>query len=105
MTSQPYTYADLCREASKFGADRASYVQVMRRGLLYCARIIDTWTTPDGIPLWVVETSHPETTRLTVPYRNARFCARCICAPQTPCAAQTKCGVQGACGASEDLTC
>lgn len=84
MSGQPYTHAAhaaRCRDAAIRGHVLSSqHVQVMRRGVLYCAQLVNAWTTPDGVDCWTVETSHPEIARFTVPCRQVRLCAdRCVC--------------------------
>jgi len=110
MTGQPYTHAAhaaSCSEAARQGhVLAAQHVQIMRRGVLYCAQIVCAWTTPDGVDCWTVQATHPESARFTVPCRYVRLCIRCTCdAPQAASVAQAQRGAEGAFGAPEDLRC
>ncbi|AOV01564.1 hypothetical protein BI380_09465 [Delftia tsuruhatensis] len=86
MTGRPYTHAEhaaRCRAAAQVGHTlQSQHVQIMRRGVLYCAQICNAWTTPDGQDLWTVETSFPEAARFTVPCRQVRLCEPCSCAAE-----------------------
>ena len=57
------------------------FVQVKKLGILYCALIVDAFTTSDGIDCWTVDTLAPESVRLTVAVKNVRPCGfdQCIC--------------------------
>lgn len=111
--SVPYTHADhmrRCAEAAQQGHVLArQHVQVMKRGILYCAQLCSAWTTPDGADCWTVETTYPEQARFTVPVKQVRLCgdARCICvdAQDAPCAAQAERAAQGVSGVSEGVRC
>lgn len=112
--STPYTHAAhmaRCCQAVREGKMlERQHVQVMRRGVLYCAQICAAWTTPDGIDCWTVETTYPEAARFTVPVKQVRLCgdASCICveeAPATPAATASEARRKGGGGASEGLKC
>lgn len=108
--SDPYTHADhmrRCIEAAKHGHVLArQHVQVMRRGVLYCAQICNIWTTPDGADCWTVETSYPEHARFTVPVKQVRLCgdAGCICV-ESPGAEGAPLAGEGPRGGLEGVTC
>jgi hypothetical protein len=112
--SRPYTHAahyERCVAAAKLGQVIAhQHVQVIKQGVHYCARIRSSWTTPDGLDCWTIETLSPEIAHFTVPCKQVRLCGQqgscvCVAAPAGPCVAQAQRGAQGAAGAPEDLTC
>jgi hypothetical protein len=83
----PYTHArhaTRCREAADRGLVLAGQlVQILKRNVVYCARIQHAWTTSDGMDCWAVLTSLPEVAKLTVPVRQVRQCGgpHCSCSP------------------------
>ena len=85
MTSQPYTHAahyQRCVAAAKLGqVITHQHVQVIKQGVHYCARIRSSWTTPDGLDCWTVESISPEIAHFTVPCKQVRLCgdAHCSC--------------------------
>jgi hypothetical protein len=85
--NQPYTHAmhaHKCGEAGRSGVVlSAQPVQVRKNGVIYCARIANAWTAPNGLDCWTVESSLPEVARFTVPVRQVRECGQvdCSCAP------------------------
>lgn len=88
-TNRPYTHEDhakRCTQAARCGVVLSRQpVQIMRRGVHYCAVICNAWSTPDGQDFWTVETSHPEVARYTVPVKQVRLCggAGCGCSEVT----------------------
>ena len=85
MAGQPYTHSahyERCAEAAKLGQVIVhQHVQVIKQGVHYCARIRSSWTTPDGLDCWTVESISPEIAHFTVPCKQVRLCgdARCAC--------------------------
>lgn len=84
MITQPYTHADhakYCREQAAFGrVPSKRRVQVKLRQVVYCAQIVNAWTTRDGMDVWTVEADHPERVRITVPCARVRVCGQgCTC--------------------------
>lgn len=89
----PYTHATHARRC--YQAGRAGVVlplqlvQVKRKNVVYCARIRNAWTTPDGLDCWTVDTLCPEEARITVPVSQVRLCdrgdGRCSCAGGGAC--------------------
>ena len=85
MTGQPYTHAahyERCVAAAKLGqVITHQHVQVLKKGVHYCARILSSWTTADGLDCWTVESISPEIAHFTVPCKQVRLCgdARCSC--------------------------
>ena len=80
----PYTHADhaaYCQHQAQFGrVPSRRPVQVMRRGVPYCAQLVEPWTTPSGIDCWTVESIYPEQLRMTVPVKMVRACGdACTC--------------------------
>lgn len=111
MIGHPYTHAEharRCHDAAQLGHTlHAQHVQVMRRGVLYCAQICYAWTTPGGEEFWTVHALHPESGRFTVPYRQVRLCGEegsCVCvgALDGACAPQAKRDAQAPSGARRD---
>lgn len=85
MSIQPYTHAmhaAKCRQAAQEGLVLACQpVQIVRRGVVYCACIREPWTTPTGLDCWTVETVAPESCRMTIPVKQVRECGGqdCVC--------------------------
>lgn len=80
-----YTHADhaaYCRQRGLLGlVPSRRRVQVMLRRVVYCAQIVEAWTTRDGLDVWTVESSFPERCRITVPCKQVRACGEnCVCA-------------------------
>lgn len=80
----PYTHADhaaYCREMALQGVIAAGrHVQVRKRGVIYCARLLAPYTTPDGLDCWTVVTMSPESVRITVSCKQVRSCGHgCVC--------------------------
>jgi len=114
MTGQPYTHAahyERCVAAAKLGqVITHQHVQVIKQGVHYCARIRSSWTTPDGLDCWTVESISPEIAHFTVPCKQVRLCgdAHCSCleAPGEPGGLQAqRRSPQGAAGGQEGLKC
>lgn len=78
MIGKPYTHAEharCCREAAQVRHVLAlQRVQVIKRGVLYCAQLFEPWTTPDGLECWTVLSDFPESARFTVACRKVRLC-------------------------------
>lgn len=108
--SAPYTHAEHSRRCVEAARQcrvlHRQLVQVKKHQVLYCAQIVNAWTTPDGVDCWTVESTYPEQARFTVPVKQVRLCgdASCICL-DTPCAAQAKRAAQGVSLASEGVRC
>ena len=67
-----------CRDAAQEGKTLVQRVQVMRRGVVYCASIKNAYSVPKGPDCWTVNASYPESVRLTV------ACSRVIpCSPES----------------------
>jgi hypothetical protein len=85
MSGQPYTFAmhaSFCvAEANAGRMASGRHVQVLKKGVNYCARIANLWTAPGGVDCWTVETLIPELARFTVPVKQVRLCAGpgCMC--------------------------
>lgn len=81
--SQPYTHrmhGAKCRQWAEMGqVAHGLLVQVQKRGVVYCARIAEPWTTPTGLDCWTVESISPEVARFTVPVKQVRLCGACDC--------------------------
>lgn len=93
--TRPYTFQDhaaKCRQAALSGVTLiGQHVQVKRRQVIYCAQILEPWTTPDGKDCWTVLSSFPEQARFTVPVHLVRECgdSRCTCVPLNQAGAVT----------------
>lgn len=76
---QPYTHKDhwiYCRDMvmqNRMATRR--HVLVRKHTLVYCAQIIEPWTTPNGVDCWVVESVFPEEARFTVACKNTFVCS------------------------------
>lgn len=83
--SEPYTHfmhiAFASKEAREGRSAARRYVQVKKHKVTYCAQLVGSWTTPDGLDCWTVETLLPEIARFTVPCRQVLACDRetCLC--------------------------
>lgn len=78
-----YTHADhakACQQAAK-RREMCSRkpVQVRKRGIVYCAVIVEAYTTPDGLDCWTVESTIPEAARFTVACKNVIECCLSDC--------------------------
>lgn len=86
--SQPYTFAEhmafCCSEGREGRMASGRLVQVKKRQLVYCARIVNLWTAPNGMDCWTVEAFEPEKARFTVPCKQVRLCSGpgCTCEAQ-----------------------
>jgi hypothetical protein len=86
--SAPYTHemhASACCDAARQGVVlQRKCVQVRRRHLTYCARIVEAVTLDKAGDCWTVEAVWPEKARMTVQVRNVRDCegahCQCLCA-------------------------
>ena len=87
MSYEPYTHqqhGQRCHEAGKHDIVLSGQlVQVRKHGVMYCARIANSWTVPNGPDCWTVESMSPEIARFTVPVRQVVLCgdADCVCTP------------------------
>ena len=95
-TLVPYTHeehARRCTEAALQGVVLSrQLVQVRKRGVVYCAQICHSWTTPGGVDCWTIDSFWPELARFTVPVHQVRLCGGNGC----DCAAVSFCGAVGA---------
>lgn len=78
-------HARACGEAARRGVVLSGKcVQVRRRNVTYCARLIEAVTLYEAGDCWTVELIWPEKARITVLVRNVRDCesaaGHCICA-------------------------
>lgn len=86
--STPYTHemhARACGEAARRGVVLSGKcVQVRRRNVTYCARIVEAVSLDQAGDCWTVEVLWPEKARMTVLVRNVRDCegaeGHCFCA-------------------------
>jgi hypothetical protein len=84
----PYTHeihARACGDAARAGVVlERKCVQVRRRHVTYCARIVEALTLDKAGDCWTVEAVWPEKARMTVLVRNVRDCegaeGHCFCA-------------------------
>lgn len=84
----PYTHemhARACGDAARRGVVLSrKCVQVRRRNVTYCARIVEAVTLDQAGDCWTVDAVWPEEARMTVLVRNVRDCegaeGRCVCA-------------------------
>ena len=107
-TNRPYTHAEHSRRCAEAAQQRVvlsrQLVQVKKRSVVYCAQIVNAWTTPEGLECWTVDSFWPELARFTVPVKQVRLCggAGCDCGDQVAekahCGAQAERGAQ--CGVS-----
>lgn len=87
MSGQPYTHLAHAQRVGQAARQlvvlSGQRVQILRRGVVYCARLCEPWTTPTGVDCWTVETTSPERARCTVPCKLVRVCgqADCACEP------------------------
>ena len=108
--SAPYTHEEHFRRCYSPTMQRRlvnrQRVQVMKRGILYCAELVDGWVSPDGVQCWTVETTYPERVRFTVPVKQVRACgdARCACS-EGPGAEGAPLAGEGLRGGLEGVTC
>jgi hypothetical protein len=87
MVSAPYTHADHARFIRESVNDSATavkdcmrLVQVRKNKVVYCARIADAFTIPNGPDCWKVESFIPEKAIFSVPVSNVRVCGQgCKC--------------------------
>ena len=81
--TQPYTHAIHVKrcalDVQNGGSAVGLLVQVLKRNVVYCGCIAGSWTTPDGLDCWTVETSTPEQARFTVPVKQVRECGSADC--------------------------
>ena len=108
--SAPYTHSDharRCRESALSGQVLArQLVQVQKRGITYCAQLLEPWTTPSGLDCWTVHATHPETLRMTVPVSKVRLCGGAFCAcSEGPGAEGAPLAGEGPRGGLEGVTC
>ena len=82
--SQPYTHAvhmtNMIEAAQQCRVIARKRVQVQKRGVTYCACIVEAWTAPNGLDCWTVEADLPERARFTVPCAKVRACGDSACA-------------------------
>ena len=91
----PYTHADhaaYCRQQALLGlVPSRRRVQVMLRRVVYCAQIVEAWTTRDGLDVWTVEADYPQRCRITVPCKQVRVCGQgCLCDGADPVCASAE---------------
>lgn len=113
--STPYTHVEharRCTEAALQGVVLSrQLVQVRKRTVVYCAQIVNAWTTPEGLECWTVDSFWPELARFTVPAKQVRLCgcSGCDCADlvaeKAPCGAQAERGAQGGVSGFGSVTC
>lgn len=80
MIGTPYSHeahALLCDQKKAMEVGRR--VQVLKRGVVYCAKIISPFSSANFPDCWIVETTTPEVARLVVSCRNTRLCVKCVC--------------------------
>lgn len=71
-------HSERCRAAAQEGKTLVQRVQVLRRGVVYCADIKSPYSVPRGPDCWTVNAFYPERARLTV------TCSRVIpCDPES----------------------
>ena len=110
LSNLPYTHADharACHAAAQQGVVLSGkLVQVRKKAITYCARIINAWTTPDGLDCWTVEAFSPEMARFTVSCRNVRSCgdSACSCGVDAGTVSAVTCAAKADFGLKE-LTC
>lgn len=82
----PYTHKDHAQACSKASQSREVlrvWVQVRPGQITHCGRIIEAWTTPDGLDLWKLETVSPRRSVMSVPANKTTRCSgvdgRCVC--------------------------
>ena len=90
MSAQPYTHADhakACQQAAKRREVLAAWVQVRTNGSANCARLLEPWSTADGVDFWKVAAVAPMRFTGSFPVRAVRQCSgldgRCLCAGET----------------------
>ena len=86
MTSQAYTHADharACQQAAQRREVLQAWVQVKTSGSAHCARLLDAWTTSDGLDMFKVHAVQPLAFIGSYPCKSVRQCSgidgRCIC--------------------------
>ena len=87
MTSQAYTHAmhaQACQQAAEQRETLQQWVQVKTSGSAHCARIVDAWSTTDGVDFWKVQATHPLAFTGSFPVKAVRQCSGldglCLCA-------------------------
>lgn len=87
MSSQAYTHADharACQQAAERRETLTQWVQVKTSGSACCARILDAWSTQDGLDFWKVQATQPLAFTGSFPVKAVRQCSgidgRCACA-------------------------
>lgn len=110
--AEPYTHerhAQRCHQAALSGCVIAGQpVQVLKRGAVYCARLVHAWTTDGGLDCWTVDATLPEQCRMTVPVRQVRQCGGfdCSCYPDFEAGRGAESEARAAAGrALEGVTC
>lgn len=90
MTNQAYTHADhaqACQKAAQRGQTLQQWVQVKTSGSANCARLIDAWSTADGLDFWKVAAVQPLAFTGSFPVKAVRQCSgldgRCTCAGES----------------------
>lgn len=110
---KPYTYeAHQLHIVRAMKAKRSAAlrpVQVLKGSVVYCARILDAFTIPNGPDCWKVESISPEMAIFSVPVSKVRACGgnKCACASagQSRAAHASACASAAAAVAPEGLTC
>ena len=101
--STPYTHemhARACGEAARRGVVLSGKcVQVRRRNVTYCARIVEAVSLDQAGDCWTVEVFLPEKARMTVLVRNVLDCegADMVLKPCAPCHVKLCTGLQDRC--------
>ena len=90
-----YTHSEHMRRAGVAALQRSVIenqpVCVVKRGIRYCATIVNAWTSPAGIECWTVQASLPEVCRFTASSRNVFVCS-CFGALDTDTQAKREAG-------------
>lgn len=87
-----YTHSDHWKRGLHAAKNRETVaeqlVQVKKGPLVYCARIVEAYSIPDGPDCWTVIAHMPENARFTVPVSRVWLCGdeKCLCTP-APCEA------------------
>lgn len=93
MSQKPYTYEAHQRHIARaMKAKRSAAlrpVQVLKGSVVYCARILDAFTIPNGPDCWKVEAIAPEKAIFSVPVAKVRACGghKCSCAGEASASA------------------
>lgn len=77
-------HATRCREAAQCRQVLRQFVQVKVFRVTQCARVVEAWTTSDGLDMWSLQLHGPFFGRASVPASRAVQCSgidgRCVCA-------------------------